>query len=101
MIVDARYRAGFVHAVGQPADKNLYAVNFNFNGWGQEDTGAPGWRKDPEKAENGIGDQRDRRPAGGGFHHSQTGATKISTWLVMEGGIGGWQGTAIAPRAVF
>ena len=92
----------FVHAIGQPTDKQLYAVNFNFNGWGQEDTGAPGWRKDPEKAENGIDDQRvteDQRVAD--FIIAQTGATKISTWLVMEGGgieVDG-QGTAICTES--
>ena len=92
----------FVHAIGQPTDKQLCAVNFNFNGWGQEDTGAPGWRKDPEKAENGIDDQRvteDQRVAD--FIIGQTGATKISTWLVMEGGgieVDG-QGTALCTES--
>ncbi len=96
----------FVHAASQSANKSankkLYAVNFNFNGWGQEDTGAPGWRKDPEKAENGIDDQRvteDQQVAD--FIIDQTGATKVSTWLVMEGGgieVDG-QGTALCTES--
>ena len=92
----------FVHAADTSASKHLYAVNFNFNGWGQEDTGASGWRKDPEKAENGIDDQRvteDQQIAD--FIIAQTGATKISTWLVLEGGgieVDG-QGTAICTES--
>lgn len=88
----------FVHA----SDKQLFAVNFNFNGWGQEDTGASGWRKDPQKSENGVEDQRvteDQRVAD--FIIAQTGAKKISTWLVMEGGgveVDG-QGTAICTES--
>ncbi|ORZ04503.1 hypothetical protein BCR42DRAFT_198184 [Absidia repens] len=67
--------------------KSLYGIDFNFNGWGQENTGAQGWKKDPKKAENGIEDQvvsNDRRIAG--FTIAQANATKVSTWLVLEGG---------------
>lgn len=67
--------------------KALFGVNFNFNGWGQVDTGTLGWKKDPEKAANGILDQpiaRDQTIAD--FIIAQAKATKISTWLVIEGG---------------
>ncbi len=69
------------------ADNSLAGVNFNFNGWGQEDTGAAGWTKDPQKAANGIVDQtvtNDQQVAD--FILNYTGATPVSTWLVMEGG---------------
>jgi len=65
----------------------LYGVNFHFNGWGQENTGATGWTKDLQKAANGVMDQpiaEDRLIAD--FVLKQAGATKLSTWLVMEGG---------------
>ncbi|KAI9298450.1 hypothetical protein K502DRAFT_283930, partial [Neoconidiobolus thromboides FSU 785] len=65
----------------------LYGVNFNFNGWGQSDTGAKGWKEDKNKAANGIQYQpieNDQNIAD--FTISQTKAIKISTWLVMEGG---------------
>ncbi|MDE2422462.1 MAG: agmatine deiminase family protein [Gammaproteobacteria bacterium] len=67
--------------------KALYGVNFNFNGWGQANTGAVGWTKDPQKAVNGIQDQpisNDQTIAD--FVIAQANATKISTWLVIEGG---------------
>ncbi|AXI03822.1 agmatine deiminase family protein [Aquirhabdus parva] len=69
------------------AKKALYGVNFNFNGWGQVNTGAVGWKKDPLKAVNGIEDQpiaRDQTIADFTLAHAP--ATKIATWLVMEGG---------------
>lgn len=84
------------------ADKKLSAVNFNFNGWGQENTGAAGWVKDPNKVKNGIEEQPiadDRKVAD--FIIGQTGATKVSTWLVMEGGgveVNG-KGTAICTES--
>jgi agmatine deiminase len=69
------------------ANQQVCAVNFNFNGWGQDNTGAPGWRKDRRKAANGIMDQpiaHDRQVAA--FVTAQAGAQPVSTWLVMEGG---------------
>ena len=84
------------------ASKELGAVNFNFNGWGQEPTGDKNWRKDPNKKANGIQDQRvtdDQKVAD--FIIAQTGVTKIDTWLVMEGGgieVNG-QGTAICTES--
>ncbi|ORZ04506.1 hypothetical protein BCR42DRAFT_338625 [Absidia repens] len=48
--------------------KSLYGIDFNFNGWGQENTVV----------------SNDRRIAG--FTIAQANATKISTWLVLEGG---------------
>jgi agmatine deiminase len=83
-------------------DKKLSAVNFNFNGWGQENTGAAGWVRDPNKAKNGIQVQpinEDRKVAD--FVIAQTAATKVSTWLVMEGGgveVNG-KGTAICTES--
>lgn len=80
----------------------LYGVNSNFNGWGQESTGAAGWIKDGQKAVNGIVDQpiaEDKLIAD--FVLSQAGASKLSTWLVMEGGgveIDG-KGTAICTES--
>lgn len=77
-------------------------VNLNFNGWGQEPTGAAGWQKDRRKAENGIQDQpiaADRKVADFILRHTQT--PKISTWLVMEGGgieVNG-EGTAICTES--
>lgn len=62
-------------------------VDFNFNGWGQENTGAPGWARDPEKARNGVQAQEiaaDRKVAQ--FILQRTGTPKVKTWLVMEGG---------------
>lgn len=62
-------------------------VDFHFNGWGQENTGAPGWARDPEKARNGIQPQEigaDRKVAQ--FILQRTGTPKVKTWLVMEGG---------------
>lgn len=77
-------------------------VDLNFNGWGQEPTGAAGWQKDADKAENGILDQpidADRKVADFILRHTQT--PKISTWLVMEGGgieVNG-EGTAICTES--
>jgi len=67
--------------------KKFYGVDFNFNGWGQENTNALGWKKDLRKANNGIRDQpigNDQRVAK--FILEKTGIETISTWLVMEGG---------------
>ncbi len=77
--------------------KQLTGVNFNFNGWGQENTGAIGWARDPEKARNGVVFQdvsQDKKVAD--FVISQIGVSKVTvdkvtvdkvkTWLVMEGG---------------
>jgi agmatine deiminase len=69
------------------AQQNLAAVNLNFNGWGQENTDAPGWARDPEKARNGVQFQdvsQDRKVAS--FIINQTGVPSVKTWLVMEGG---------------
>lgn len=80
----------------------LFGVNLNFNGWGQDDTGAAGWAKDLQKAANGIADQpiaNDMLVAD--FVLKQAGASKISTWLVMEGGgieVNG-KGTAICTES--
>jgi agmatine deiminase len=66
---------------------NLAGVNLNFNGWGQESTGAPGWARDPEKARNGVQLQdisEDRKVAN--FILGQTAVPTVKTWLVMEGG---------------
>jgi agmatine deiminase len=82
--------------------QQVAAVNLNFNGWGQESTGAAGWRKDPNKAANGIEDQRvteDRKIADFIIQRSQV--KKLSTWLVMEGGgieVDG-EGTAICTES--
>ncbi len=79
-----------------------HGVNFNFNGWGQADTGAKGWRKDAQKAAHGVADQAiaaDRTVAD--FVTGQAGAAKVSTWLVMEGGgveVDG-EGTAICTES--
>lgn len=65
----------------------LFGVDLNFNGWGQEDTGSVGWKKDLEKAKHGIVDQpvaRDRRIAQ--FILKRSGALPLRTWLTMEGG---------------
>lgn len=67
--------------------KNRAGVNFNFNGWGQENTGAAGWKRDPEKARSGIAWQdvaHDRQVAD--FILTRTQTPKVKTWLVMEGG---------------
>ncbi|KAJ3061777.1 ATPdependent RNA helicase, partial [Podochytrium sp. JEL0797] len=80
----------FVHTVLPNATINttsLNAVNLNFNGWGQTDTGAPGWTADPNKAANGIQSQpiaEDQTVAA--FVGGQAGAGMVETWLVMEGG---------------
>ncbi len=80
----------------------LNGVNFNFNGWGQANTGAVGWKKDPIKAANGIVDQpisNDKLVAD--FVLQKANAQKISTWLVMEGGgieVDG-EGTAICTES--
>lgn len=69
------------------SNKSLYGVNFNFNGWGQTDTGAKGWEKDINKTINRIQEQpisNDQKIAD--FIINKTNATKITTWLVMEGG---------------
>ena len=84
------------------ADHRLHAVHFNFNGWGQENTGAPGWKRDSEKKKNGIENQpvaEDQKIAD--FIIAQSGAKKVETWLVMEGGgieVDG-QGTAICTES--
>ncbi len=80
----------------------LYGVNFNFNGWGQQNTGAAGWSKDTQKAANGILDQpiaEDQQIADAVL--KLTSATKLSTWLVLEGGgieVNG-KGTAICSES--
>jgi agmatine deiminase len=80
----------------------LFGVNFNFNGWGQENTGAAGWARDTNKSANGIVRQPielDRQVAD--FLIKQAGAVKLSTWLVMEGGgieVNG-KGTAICTES--
>lgn len=84
------------------ADGALHGVNFNFNGWGQADTGAKGWRKDAQKAAHGVADQpiaADRTVAD--FVLGQAGAAKLTTWLVLEGGgveVDG-EGTAICTES--
>lgn len=65
------------------------AVDFNFNGWGQEPirTGLKGWRKDPRKLRNGIAEQdvrNDRRVAAFVAKHARV--PRVSTWLTLEGG---------------
>ncbi|MGL4767726.1 MAG: agmatine deiminase family protein [Formosimonas sp.] len=80
----------------------LHGVDFNFNGWGQDNTGAKGWARDPEKARNGIQTQsikHDKTVVD--FILKQTQTPKISTWLVLEGGgieVDG-QGTAICTES--
>lgn len=82
--------------------KKVYGVDFNFNGWGQANTNAPGWVKDRRKARNGINDQpieNDQQVAK--FILQNTGIERLSTWLVMEGGgieVDG-QGTAICTES--
>lgn len=71
------------------AKGDIHGVNFNFNGWGQEaiTTGLRGYKKDPEKAKNGIVDQRvteDRQVAA--YVLQQTRVPEVKTWLTMEGG---------------
>ena len=84
------------------ADRTLHGVNLNFNGWGQESTGAPGWQKDIAKAANGVQDQRiaeDKLLAN--FVLSQANAANVASWLVMEGGgieVNG-KGTAICTES--
>jgi len=84
------------------ARNRVFGVNFNFNGWGQENTGAAGWRKDRQKVANGVVDQpvaADRKVAD--FVIKQAGAVKLDTWLVMEGGgieVNG-KGTAICTES--
>ena len=84
------------------SNNNLSGVNFNFNGWGQEDTGAEGWTKDPNKAANGVVDQsiwNDQQVAD--FVLVQADAVKLETTLVSEGGcleVNG-QGTAICTES--
>lgn len=88
----------FVHN-GQ---KKVFGVDFNFNGWGQKDTNAPGWEKDRRKARNGIKDQpidKDQQIAK--FVLAHTGIERLPTWLVMEGGgieVDG-EGTAICTES--
>lgn len=83
-------------------EKKVYGVNFNFNGWGQENTGASGWKKDKRKAAKGINDQpirNDQQVAK--FILKETGIEELSTWLVMEGGgveVDG-EGTAICTES--
>ena len=69
------------------ASGKIGGVNFNFNGWGKADTGATGWKKDPQKRANGILDQTirdDQKIADFIIRH--TGVERLNTWLVMEGG---------------
>lgn len=83
-------------------EQKWHGVNFNFNGWGQNDTGAAGWRRDPQKARNGISTQpikNDKTIANFILQHTQT--PKIDTWLVLEGGgieVDG-EGTAICTES--
>lgn len=83
-------------------DQTVYGVDFNFNGWGQKNTGAPGWTKDRRKAEHGISYQpidNDKQIAQ--FILKETGIERLTTWLVMEGGgieVDG-QGTAICTES--
>lgn len=80
----------------------VYGVDFNFNGWGQKNTNAPGWEKDQRKARNGIRDQpidNDQKVAK--FILDYTGIERLTTWLVLEGGgieVDG-QGTAICTES--
>ena len=84
------------------SEQQWHGVNFNFNGWGQENTGAAGWRRDPEKAKNGISTQpikNDKAVAHFILQHTQT--PQIDTWLVLEGGgieVDG-EGTAICTES--
>ncbi|MFQ1014967.1 agmatine deiminase family protein [Avibacterium paragallinarum] len=60
------------------------AVDFNFSGWGQADTGAEGWRKAPAKREHGIVDHpigKDQKIAA--FIAQYTHSPLMKTWLVM------------------
>ncbi|MBP4134146.1 agmatine deiminase family protein [Gallibacterium anatis] len=60
------------------------AVDFNFNGWGQADIGAEGWRKAPAKREHGIVDQpigKDQKIAA--FIAQYTHSPLVKTCLVM------------------
>lgn len=80
----------------------VFGVNFNFNGWGQKNTNASGWKKDRQKARNGIEDQpidNDQKVAK--FILDYTGIERLTTWLVLEGGgieVDG-QGTAICTES--
>lgn len=82
--------------------QELRGVNFNFNGWGQEDPGVSGWRRDPQKARNGISP----RPIGhertvASFILKRAGVPELGTWLILEGGgieVDG-QGTAICTES--
>ncbi|MBC3935911.1 agmatine/peptidylarginine deiminase [Undibacterium rugosum] len=70
-------------------DAKIYGVNFNFNGWGQENvsTGLTGWVKDTQKAANGVVDQDidgDKKVAT--FINNKLGTAEIKTWITMEGG---------------
>ena len=84
------------------AQGKQHGVNFNFNGWGQENTGAKGWARDLDKAMNGIETQpvgNDKKVAD--FILTRTKTPKIETWLVMEGGgieVDG-EGTAICTES--
>lgn len=84
------------------SNQKRHGVNFNFNGWGQDNTGAAGWRRDPEKAANGITTQpikNDKTVANFILQRTQT--PKIDTWLVLEGGgieVDG-EGTAICTES--
>ena len=84
------------------SQQQWHGVNFNFNGWGQDDTGAVGWRRDPEKAKNGIATQpikNDKAVARFILQHTQT--PEVKTWLVLEGGgieVDG-EGTAICTES--
>ncbi|WP_161962552.1 agmatine deiminase family protein [Nocardioides speluncae] len=71
------------------ADGALHGLNLNFNGWGQAPitTGLKGWRKDREKAANGIVDQpieRDREVVYAIAEDSDV--PLVETWLTIEGG---------------
>ncbi|MES2071925.1 MAG: agmatine deiminase family protein [Pseudomonadota bacterium] len=70
-------------------DSKIYGVNFNFNGWGQENvsTGLTGWIKDTQKAANGVVDQDidgDKKVAS--FISNKLSVPEIKTWVTMEGG---------------
>lgn len=85
-------------------EKTVYGVDFNFNGWGQQNTGKPGWKKDLQKIRNGIQDQPisyDQKIAKFILDETRTKSVEPVTRLVMEGGgieVDG-QGTAICTES--
>jgi len=67
----------------------VHGIDFNFNGWGQEPvrTGLKGWRRDAQKARNGIANQRvveDMRVAKWILDHTNT--PRVATWMTLESG---------------